>query len=148
LQVFKKWTIDFVGPINPLAKRTGARYIIIATKYLTRWEEATPVKYLSAETSSHFLFKQVITRFGCQGILRSDQDTHFINNTIKAMNEVFEFHHQNSRPYHLQEKKPVEAFNKILENTLMKIYNVNRDDWDLRIPTVLWEYMTACKKLT
>jgi hypothetical protein len=32
LQAFDKWTIDFVGPINPPGKCTGARYIIIATK--------------------------------------------------------------------------------------------------------------------
>jgi hypothetical protein len=31
LQAFEKWAIDFGGPINPLGKRTGARYIITAT---------------------------------------------------------------------------------------------------------------------
>jgi hypothetical protein len=36
LQVFKKWAIYFVGPINPLAKRSGARYSITMTEYLTR----------------------------------------------------------------------------------------------------------------
>jgi hypothetical protein len=30
----------------------------------------------------------------------------------------------------------------------MKIYRVNRDDWYLRVPTVLWSYRTTCKKLT
>jgi transposase InsO family protein len=100
LQAFEKWAIDFVGPINPPGKRTGARYIITATEYLTRWAEAREVKDYSATTTVRFIFDDIITRFGCPKILMSDQGTHFINQTVEALTEEFTIYHQKSTPYH------------------------------------------------
>jgi hypothetical protein len=64
------------------------------------------------------------------------------------MNEVFEVYHHKNTSYHPQANGIVESSNKILDNSLTKIHNVNIDDWDLKIPTVLWAYRTTCKKLT
>jgi hypothetical protein len=78
----------------------------------------------------------------------SDQGTHFFNNTIESLNQEFEFHHQKSTPYHTQVNGTVKDFNKILETMLMNICSVNKYDWDLRVPTVLWGYRTTCKNMT
>jgi hypothetical protein len=48
LQVFDKWVVDFIGPINPPVRRSRARYIITLTKYLTRWEKLALVKDCNA----------------------------------------------------------------------------------------------------
>src|SRR5277367_1111323 len=64
LWAFDKWAIDFVGPINPPGKRTGARYIITATEYLTKWAAAKEVRNYDAATTAQFIFENIINRFG------------------------------------------------------------------------------------
>jgi transposase InsO family protein len=146
-QVFEKWAIDFVGPINPLGKCRGDRYIIIATKYLTRWEEERAVKDYSANIAMQFIFEDIINIFGCSKILMSDKGTHFIKKIIEALTQEFKVHHQKRTPYHPQANGTIEAFNNILETMLFNICSVNRDNWDLRIPSVLWSYRTNFNNL-
>ena len=64
--------IDFVGPISPTRKCTGTRYIITVTNYLKQRVEAGPVKDCTVVTTAHFLFENVLTRFGCPKILISE----------------------------------------------------------------------------
>eukprot|EP00253_Pinus_taeda_P015912 PITA_15912 len=133
------------GLIQPPGKKMGARYIITVTKYLTRWAKAQPVKDCIGVATTKFLFEYVLTRFVFPKILMSDRVTHFLNETINVLMEEFQVYHQNSTPYHPQANGTVEAFNNILDNMLMKVCNAQRNDWDVRAPTVLWAYRTTCK---
>lgn len=148
LQPFEKWEIDFVGPIQPLGKKTGARYIITATEYLTKWEKVQPVKDCIGETIENLIFEYVMMRFGCSKILMSDHGTHFLNETISVLMEEFQVYHQKSTPYHLQANGTVEAFNKILDNAMTKVCNAQINDWDVHVPVVLWACIMTCKMLT
>jgi hypothetical protein len=39
------------------------------------------------------------------------------------------------------------VFNNILERGLMKVCCANREDWDDKVPIVLWAYRITTKKL-
>ena len=134
-----------MGPISPPGKRTGVRYIITMTNYLTRWDEAVPVKYCTAVTMTNFIFENVVTRFGCPKILLSDQGTHFVNKMIVELTTEFHIQHRNMTPYHPHVNGMVESLNKILENALTRVCNMLQDDWDHKVLGVLWAYRTTCK---
>ena len=106
----------------------GAWYIINTTEYSTRWAKVQPVKDCTGATTTKFLSEYVLTRFGYLKILMSDCGTHFLNETISALMEYFQVYHQKSTPYHPEANGMVEAFNKILENTLIKVCNSQRSD--------------------
>jgi len=70
-----------------------AQHSITATKYLTQWVEAQPVKDCIGMTAMKFLFKDVLTQFGCPKILMSDRGTHFLNETISSLMVEFQVYH-------------------------------------------------------
>ena len=84
---FEIWAIDFIGPFPIPAKRTGARYIINAVEYVTKWAEAEPVDTCSSEIAAKFIYENIIPIFGCPLTLISDQGTYFINRTIKTLTD-------------------------------------------------------------
>ena len=145
---FEIWAIDFIGPFPIPAKRTIARYIITTVEYVTKWAEAEPVDACSSEIAAKFIYENIITIFGCPITLISDQGSHSINKTIKALTDQFKINHRWSTTYHHQSNGAIEAFNKKLTRGITKICNADKDDWDEKIPAVLWAYRTTYKCLT
>jgi transposase InsO family protein len=97
--------------------------------------------------AARFIFENVITGLDVLESLTSDQGSHFISNTITMLTTKFLIQHHKSSPYHPQANGTMEAFNKIMERGLTKVCCANREDWDDRVPTVLWAYRTTTKKL-
>jgi hypothetical protein len=145
---FEKWGIDYVGPIKPAARGSQARYIIVATDYLTKWAEAKAVRKADAKSTAKFLYENIITRFGCPLELVSDQGTHFINEVIGELLRTFLIIHRKSTPYYPRANGQAESTNKVLSSILTKICEVKRNDWEHKLHSALWAYRTAFKTTT
>jgi hypothetical protein len=72
---FTKWGIDYTT-CNPPSTR-GHRYIIIAVDYFTKQVEAMPMFKDDGETTTLFLFNQIISWFGIMREIVTDHGNHF-----------------------------------------------------------------------
>ena len=72
---FTKWGIEFTD--CNLASVGGHHHIIVAINYFTKWTEVMPTIKSDGETAAHFMFKQIITRFGILKELVTDHGRHF-----------------------------------------------------------------------
>ena len=95
-------------------------YIVVATKYITKWAEAKAVKTDMAAHATTFMYENIISRFGCAKILGSNMGTHFLigNSLIGEMTDQFQIDHRKTTPYHPQTYDQTERVNGILVNIL------------------------------
>ena len=73
---FTKWGLDFTD-----CKTTsggGHHHIIVAIDYFMKWAEAMPTVKFNGEIAAHFVFNQIITRFGIPKELVTDHVGIFI----------------------------------------------------------------------
>ena len=143
----EKWGIDYIGPVNPASSRRN-QYIIVATEYLTKWAEAKALKQADATQTAIFLYENIIARFGCPKILISDRGTHFLNDTVKEMTELFRINHRKTTPYHPQTNGMAERVNQTLVRILRKTVVDSKRDWDIKLTAALWAYQTTYKVTT
>lgn len=72
LEVFQRWKINFVGPIELPISLIRNQYIIIATNYTIKWIEARSLKDNTAKLTTKVLYEEIIICFGCPIELISD----------------------------------------------------------------------------
>jgi Integrase zinc binding domain len=81
--------IDCVGPLN--MSRSGNKYIVVCTDYLTKWPEAQALPDLKAGRIAQFLIDYIVSRHGCPYSIISDQGSHFHNELIIDLVTVIKF---------------------------------------------------------
>ncbi|RVW74813.1 Pro-Pol polyprotein [Vitis vinifera] len=119
VDIFDVWGIDFMGPF-PMS--FGHSYILVGVDYVSKW-------IWSAKA------------------ITSDGGTHFCNKPFETLLAKYGVKHKVATPYHPQTSGQVELANREIKNILMKVVNVNRKDWSIKLLDSLWAYRTAYKTI-
>ena len=83
---------------NP-ASAGGHHHIIVVVDYFTKWDKATPTVKSNDETTVHFVFNQIITRFGIPKELVTDHGSHFQNHMMEELASKLGYKHEHSSSY-------------------------------------------------
>ncbi|RVW12805.1 Retrovirus-related Pol polyprotein from transposon 297 [Vitis vinifera] len=91
--------------------------------------------------------RTIFARFGVPKAIISDGGTHFCNKPFETLLAKYGVKHKVATPYHPQTSGQVELANREIKNILMKVVNVNRKDWSIKLLDSLWAYRTAYKTI-
>jgi hypothetical protein len=101
-----------------------------------------------ARSIAKFLYENIITQFSCPTHLVNDQGSLFINGSFESLVQEFMITHHKSTTYYPHGNGQEKFTNKTLKQVLIKLVNVNQNDWDVMLPIALWAYRTAYKVST
>ena len=85
IKAFKKWALDFVGPINPPSRKK--RYILVCKNYATKWVEAKSLPFSIENVVVSFHFEDIFTRFSVPREIVIDQGTQFTSKLVQKIME-------------------------------------------------------------
>ncbi|XP_026451488.1 protein NYNRIN-like [Papaver somniferum] len=141
------WGLDILGPIRPTSSGRH-KYIITATEYSTKWVEAIPLRDYSGATIAAFIKEHIIYRFGAPMVIRSDNGTSFVNQTIMDLLNQYGIKFHTSTVYHPYGNGQAEATNKtVLRILSRKVYDHHRS-WHEQLPLALWAYRISRRSST
>ncbi|RVW58580.1 Gag-Pol polyprotein [Vitis vinifera] len=144
VDIFDVWGIDFMRPF-PMS--FGHSYILVGVDYVSKWVEAIPCRSNDHKVVLKFLKDHIFARFGVPKAIISDGGTHFCNKPFETLLAKYGVKHKVATPYHPQTSGQVELANREIKNILMKVVNVNRKDWSIKLLDSLWAYRTAYKTI-
>ncbi|WKA10601.1 hypothetical protein VitviT2T_028166 [Vitis vinifera] len=144
VDLFDVWGIDFMGPF-PMS--FGNSYIFVVVDYVSKWVEAILCKHNDHRMVLKFLKENIFSRFGVPKAIISYRGTHFCNKPIETLLAKYGVKHKVATPYHPQTSGQVELANREIKNILMKVVNMSRRDWSVKVYDSLWAYRTTYKTI-
>ena len=132
--------MDVCGPYP--TNRSGNKYVLVVTEYLTKWVECWALRDQKAETIARS-FEQYVARHGVPEAVLTDQGRNFESNLFRHLCAKYGIEKRSTTGYHPQCNGLTERFNNTMNTMFTNYVNDNQDDWDEWLPSVLLAYRTA-----
>ena len=126
----------------------GNRYAIVFMDYLTKWPEVFPSPDQTAPTIAKLLVEEIISCHGVPRELLSDRGPSFLSKLLGEICLLMGIKKVNTTAYHPQTDGLVERFNRTLLDMLAKKVKPGGQDWDSRLPFILFAYRTTIQQST
>ncbi|GBM77787.1 Retrovirus-related Pol polyprotein from transposon 412 [Araneus ventricosus] len=128
--------------------RSGNRWIIVCTDYLTRFTVTKALPTGEAIEVAKFIVEEIILKHGSPKEMISDRGRTFLSNLVKTINELCQTSHLLTTAYHPQTNGLTERFNKTLADMLSMYTDVEQKNWDTVLPFVTFAYNSAKQNST
>ena len=144
IELFDVWGIDFMGPFPT---SFGYIYILVGVNHVSKWVEAVPCRAADHKAVLKFLKENIFSRFGVPKGIINDGGSHFCNKPFENLLSKYGVKHKVATPYHPQTSGQVKLANREIKTILMKVVNLSRKDWSLKLLDSLRAYRTTYKTI-
>ena len=134
-------SMDFLGPLPET--EAGNKYLLVINDYATRYPLAFPLPTNDAVSVAKILVERVFLEFGPPRVILSDRGTHFLNDLVHSITQLFMTRQVFSSGYRPQTAGITERMNQTLLDLLAMYGNRQQNDWDQLVPYVLFAYRTT-----
>ncbi|CAF1329608.1 unnamed protein product [Rotaria sordida] len=126
-ELFQLIDIDYCGPFQPTPRALSD---------------------CSAQTTAQRLFNNYICPYGVPLAILSDQGTHFKNQLMESIAKLIGYNHIFSSVYHPQSNEMIERFNATFVPQIVKLQDLENNNWDEFLSPVVFAYNTSIHATT
>ncbi|GJS66028.1 reverse transcriptase domain-containing protein [Tanacetum coccineum] len=133
--------MDILGPLT--LARGGAKFVIMAIDYFTKWVEAKTLVKITGKEIIRFVIDNIICRYGLPRVIVTDNGAQLVSYPFKSWCTRFEIQQMNTAVAHPQANGLVERANRSL---IEGIKTREKAGWVDELPNVLWAHRTSIKE--
>jgi len=112
-------------------------YLVVAIEYFTKWIEAEPVAQNIAHKIQHFVWKNIVCRFGIPKRLVSDNGTQFASQQLAKLCTELVVKQVFASVEHPQTDGQVESANRVLLRVLKRRLDKAKGTWLEEVPRIV-----------